>query len=315
MKKISIIVPCFNEEETVELFYLAVVKEISNITNYEFEIIFVDDGSKDNTLLRLEKLSLCDPIVNYVSFSRNFGKEAAIFCGLKEANGDAVIVIDADLQHPVSLIHDMITQWENGSDVVEGIKSTRGKERVLYKIFSKIFYSCMSHFLGFDMQNTSDYKLLDRKVVNSMNNLQERMTFFRALSFWVGFNSSKVEYDVEDRIGGKSKWSSKSLIKYAIYNITSFTYAPLHLIIWTGVFVIIIAIFCGIDVLVGIAMEKSVAGYPTLVFLILMSTGACMLSMGVLSLYVSRMYEEIKSRPRYIVMKRNCNNSSDNREY
>lgn len=301
MKKVSVVVPCYNEEETIEKFHQAISELWAGIKDYELELLFVDDGSKDKTLDLIHNLATKDENVRYCSFSRNFGKEAAIFCGLKQATGDSVVVIDADLQHPVATIVDMIAKWEDGYDVVEGIKSNRGKESVSHGLFARLFYKLIGKMVGFDMNNSSDFKLIDRKVVDALNELEERVTFFRALTFWVGFKSTTVEYDVHARAAGVTKWSSRSLFKYAVYNLTSFSYAPLYCILWVGAIVIIIGVILGIDAIISYFMNQAVGGYPSLVILILLATGAIMTSLGIIAIYIARMFEEIKGRPRYFI--------------
>lgn len=301
MKKISIVVPCYNEEETITKFHDAIHKLWEDMDNYELELLFIDDGSSDKTLELIRSLAQTDTSVRYSSFSRNFGKEAAIFCGLKQATGDSVVVIDADLQHPVSTIVDMISKWEEGYDVIEGIKSNRGKESVSHGLMAKLFYKLIGKMVGFDMNNSSDFKLIDRRVVDALNHLEEKVTFFRALTFWVGFKSTYVEYDVHERAGGSTKWNSRSLMKYAIYNLTSFSYAPLYCILWVGAIVIFIGFLLGIDAIISYIQGQAVGGYPSIVILIILSVGAIMTSLGIIAVYIARMFEEIKGRPRYIV--------------
>ncbi|MBP9996424.1 MAG: glycosyltransferase family 2 protein [Lachnospiraceae bacterium] len=305
MKKISVVVPCYNEEETIESFYNAICAFWNQMGDYEPEYIFIDDGSKDKTCELAMQLAKRDEHVRYTSFSRNFGKEAAVFCGLKQATGDAVVVIDADLQHPVETIKDMAMKWEEGYDIVEGMKSTRGKESATHGFFAGLFYKLISSMIGFDMNNSSDFKLMDRRVVDTLNTLTEKDTFFRALSYWVGFKSTYVEYEVHERVGGESKWSSLSLIKYAVRNLTSFTYAPLHIIAYLGIIIIMLGIGLGIDAVISYAHGNAIGGYPSLVILIVLATGAIMTSLGIIALYISKMYEELKNRPRYIVRDHN----------
>ncbi len=306
MKKISIVVPCYNEEATIDKFYNAIKdlwadRQLSG--HYDLELIFINDGSVDKTRDMIEKISESDNCVRYTSFSRNFGKEAAIFCGLKQATGDAVVVMDSDLQHPPSAIPEMISEWENGYDVIEGIKTNRGRESHSHGFFAGLFYKLISHMVGFDMDGSSDYKLMDRKVVDTLNTLPEKATFFRALSYWVGYRQTIVKYEVADRAGGESKWSGISLIRYAVSNLTSFTYAPLHLIAIVGTVIILIGIGLGVDAVISYCHGESVGGYPSLVILITLATGGIMLSLGVIAIYIAKMYSEIKGRPRYIIDK------------
>ena len=305
MKKISVIVPCYNEEATIELFHEAITKfwesEPNLKDNYELELQLVNDGSKDRTADILKALADKDTRVHYTSFSRNFGKEAAIFCGLKLVTGDAAVVIDADLQHPVETIKDMVLEWEKGFDIVEGRKEERGKESGVHKLFANMFYGIISRLTGFDMKNSSDFKLIDRKVIDALNDISESETFFRAMSFWVGFKSTTVSYTVNDRVAGESKWSTRSLIRYAFKNITSFTYSPLYIIMYLGIIVLLVGIILGIDAIVTFFKGSAMSGYPSLIILIVLATGAILLSLGVIAVYIAKIYQEVKARPRYII--------------
>ena len=304
MKTISVIVPCFNEEESLELFYQAISKfwqDEKLYSEYEPELYFIDDGSKDRTYEILKKLSAEHDEVHFVSFSRNFGKEAAMFCGLRQISGDAAIVIDADLQHPVETIKPMIEKWQEGYEIVEGVKSSRGKEKKTHGLFAGLFYKLICKMTGFDMKDSSDFKLIDRKVIDALNTIGEKETFFRALTFWTGFRSTNVEYEVHERVAGQSKWSVKSLISYAIKNLTSFTFTPLYLIAYLGIFVLLIGFVLGIDAVVSYFLGKAVGGYPSLVILITLATGAILISIGIIAIYIAKMYQEIKNRPRYII--------------
>lgn len=303
MKKISLIVPCFNEEDTVEAFYNKAAEVWQKLNQYEMEIVYVDDGSKDRTLQKIEMLHEKDQRVKCTSFSRNFGKEAAIFAGLHHVTGDAAVVVDVDLQHPLEKIIDMTALWEQGYEVVEGVKEDRGTEKRIHKGFANLFYSWISKLAGLDMKNSSDFKLLDRKVIEALKTFREKTPFFRALSFWVGFKSIAVSYTVEERSAGATKWSTKALVKYAFRNLISFTYAPLYMIAVLGVIVILFGAVLGVDALVTHLNGTAQGGYPTLLFVILLSTGAIIFSLGIMSIYIAKIYEEIKGRPQYIVGK------------
>ena len=228
-----------------------------------------------------------------------------MFAGHELCSGDCAIVMDADLQHPVEVIPDMISAWEEGFEIVEGIKSSRGKEPGDHSLLAALFYKIISSQTGFDMRNSSDFKLLDRKVIDVMGTFTEQEMFFRALSFWTGFKSTSVEYAVQKRAAGKSKWKSSSLIKYALRNILAFTYAPLYLILFLGLFVIVIGAWLGIDAIITYFEGKAVGGYPSLVILITLSTGAILTSLGIISVYLSKVYGEVKNRPRYIFREHN----------
>lgn len=301
MSKISVIVPCYNEEQTIEAFYQAITELWKSMGDRELEVMFVDDGSKDATASMIKTLSETDERVRFASFSRNFGKEAAIFCGLEQVSGDCAVVIDADLQHPVETIKSMVRKWEEGFEIIEGVKSSRGKEKKVHGLFAGLFYKMISSMAGFDMANSSDFKLLDRKVIDTLNGLDEKETFFRALTFWVGFTSTTVEYEVQDRVAGMTKWSSTALLKYAVRNITSFTYMPLYIIAAIGGVIICLGLGFGIDAVISYFREEANDGYPTMVILLMLATGAIMCSLGIMSVYIAKIYEEVKDRPRYIV--------------
>ena len=301
MDKISLIVPCYNEESNVEPFYNAIVQTFTSIPNSDFELMFVNDGSKDKTLEKIEELNNKDKRVKCVSFARNFGKEAALFAGIRNITGDCAIVLDADLQHPPAVMVEMYAKWKEGFEVVEGVKTDRGKEGLFHKLFTKVFYGMISKAVGMDMKNSSDYKLLDKKVIAELAKLKERNTFFRALSFWVGFKKTTVYYEVAERVSGSSKWSTKSLIKYAINNVICFSYAPLHIVTFLGSVFILIGLGIAIDAVISYFRGIANDGFPTLVILLLLGYGAIMLSLGIIGVYIAQIYDEIKGRPQYII--------------
>ncbi len=298
---LSIIIPSYNEEKNIENT-ANVVADIMNKNNIDFEIVFVNDGSKDKTWELISRLADERDNIVGVNFSRNFGKESAIFAGLKEAAGDACVLMDCDLQHPPQVIVEMYNIWKNndGIDVVEGRKSNRGKENPIYKCFSLLFYKLIKSASGLDMKASSDFKLLDRKVVDSLNEMPERLTFFRAMSSWVGFNTETVYFDVAERFEGESKWSLKSLVKYAVNSISSFTSAPLHIVTVIGFVMLLCSIALGIQTLWKFAHGSS-EGFTTVILLILLTSSLIMISIGIIGYYISKIYEEIKCRPRYII--------------
>lgn len=301
-KTISLIVPCYNEESNVEPFHKEICRVFQQIEGADFELMFVDDGSKDNTFGKIQELRKKDKRVKCVSFSRNFGKEAALFSGIRAASGDCAVVLDADLQHPPETIIEMARLWrDEGYEVVEGVKSDRGKEGLLHKAFTKIFYGMISKAVGMDMRDSSDYKLLDRKVLNELSALKERNTFFRALSFWVGFKKTTVYYEVAERASGQSKWSTKSLIRYAINNVICFSYAPLQIVTGAGIAFILLAAAFGVDALISFIKGKAASGFPTLIFLVAVGIGGIMISLGIIGVYIAQIYDEVKGRPQYIV--------------
>ena len=228
---LSIVLPVYNEEQNIVRAYEA-IRDVLAPKEIGFELVFVNDGSKDNSFEVILKLSesVRDAQIIGLSFSRNFGKEAAIFTGLSHATGDVCAVMDCDLQHPPETLVEMYELWQQGFEIIEGVKRSRGKESLVYKGFAKLFYKLISKSTGIEMYRSSDFKMLDRKVVDEYVKLQERNIFFRALSSWLGYKSAVVEFDVKERISGTTKWSIKSLVKYAIGSITSFTTAPMQLI-------------------------------------------------------------------------------------
>ena len=297
---LSVIIPSYNENENIRRTAQTIAGILSDAA-IEYELIFVDDGSRDTTWAEICAAHDSAPCVRGLGFSRNFGKEGAIFAGLKNARGDCAVVIDCDLQHPPELIPQMYQLWQGGAEVVEAIKRSRGKEGLFHKIFARSFYKMMKSSSGINLDGASDFKLLDRKVINALNELPERITFFRALSSWVGFTTERVEFDVQPRAAGKSKFSMKSLFRFALNNITSFTDVPIRLITWVGVIFGIMALVLGIQTLVKYFCGQAAEGFSTVILLILI-TGACvLLGVGVIGYYLSKIYEEIKQRPRYIV--------------
>ncbi len=302
MAKLSIVLPSYNEEANIANTASklgSLLKEAA----IDYELLFVSDGSKDSTFAEILKAKEKDENVKGVQFSRNFGKEAGIFAGLSIAEGDAIIVMDCDLQHPPEVIPQMWDLWQKGAEVVEGIKADRGKEGLGYKLSAGLFYSIMSKFMGMDMRASSDYKLLDRKVVEVLTALPERNTFFRALSFWAGFETAYVEYEVADRAYGKSKWSFHSLLRYAVSNVTSFSTIPLQLVTVLGLISIFFSVLLAIQTLVRYLSGTAVEGFTTVILLILIIGGFLMLSLGIIGHYIARIYEEVKGRPRYIISK------------
>lgn len=296
---ISVVIPAYNEQENIPVAAERLGGILAPLS--EYELIFVDDGSKDGTWSLIKQLSETDEHIRGLHFSRNFGKEGAIFAGLKAADGDCVAVIDCDLQHPPELLEKMYSAWKGGAEVVEAIKSSRGHEGLIYKLFAKTFYRMMKNSSDIDLDGASDYKLMDRKVVDALNEMPERLTFFRALSSWVGFTTEKIKFDVEPRNAGKTKWSFRKLFRYALSSITSFTNVPMHIITVTGVLFFIFAVILGIQTIVNFCMGTAADGFSTVILLLLIIGSILMLGIGIVGYYMSKIYEEIKQRPRYII--------------
>ena len=297
---LSVILPSYNEERMIPVA-ADTISAILERENIDFELLFVDDGSKDATWENITRAAELNKHVVGVHFSRNFGKEAAMFAGLEKASGDCCVVIDCDLQHPPEKIVEMYRLWEDGYEVVEGIKEDRGEESGFHKFAANSFYGLISKATGMDMSSSSDFKLLDRKVVDTLNKLPERNVFFRALSFWVGFKKATVYYSVRERTEGVSKWSTKSLIKYAITNIGSFSSAPLHIVTVLGFIMLAVAIVFSIISLVQKLTGQALGGFTTVILLLMFSSSIIMISLGIVGYYIARIYDEIKGRPRYII--------------
>ena len=297
---LSVILPSYNEEKMIPVA-AETLAGILDAAKIPFELLFVNDGSKDGTWNEICRAREKDSRVCGVCFSRNFGKEAAMFAGLEKARGDCCVVLDCDLQHPPEKIGEMYRLWEQGYEVVEGIKHDRGEETGLHRFAANTFYGIISKATGIDMASSSDFKLLDRKVVDTLNAMPERNVFFRALSFWVGFKKAEVTYDVRERTAGESKWSTRSLIRYAITNIGSFSSAPLHLITILGFITLAISIVFSIVALVQKLAGTALGGFTTVIILLLFLGSIMMISLGIIGYYIARIYEEIKGRPRYII--------------
>lgn len=300
---LSVVVPAYNEEENI----FPAAKEISRVladAGIDNEIIFVNDGSKDDTWPRILSASEKFYNVRGICFSRNFGKEAAILAGLSESRGLCCAVIDCDLQHPPIKLIEMYRLWEQGYEVIEGVKSSRGKEGVIYKAAARVFYRLLSGSVKIDMMHSSDFKLLDRKAVDAIISMPEHFSFFRALSAWVGFETATVSFDVEERSAGTTKWSKRGLLKYGITNITSFSSAPMVLIMYLGVVILLFSLVFSIISLVQKLCGVALGGFTTVIIMLGFIGSIIMISLGIIGYYLSKIYEEIKGRPRYIISKR-----------
>ena len=297
---LSVVIPAFNEQEMVPAA-AGQIDDILSRAGIPHELIFIDDGSRDATWAEIRAESEHRDTVRGVHFSRNFRKEAAIFAGLQAADGDCVAVIDCDLQHPPEKLVEMYRLWEQGVEVVEGVKTDRGEESLAHRVAAKTFYRLISEATHIDMTRASDFKLLDRKAVNVLLSMREKRAFFRALSSWIGFRTAEVPYEVRERAAGESKWSTWLLIKYALSNITAFTSLPLHLITGCGAASFLAALIVGIVSIVRLAMGRVVTGLTGAVILLLFLSGLIMVGLGIIGYYLGNIYMEIQDRPRFIV--------------
>ena len=296
---LSIIIPAYNEEKCIRPAYTA-ISSLLKENNIEAEFIYVDDGSQDNTYQSITELSLQEENIVGLHFSRNFGKESAISAGLAAVSGDCAVVIDCDLQHPPEKIIDMYRLWEQGYEIVEGIKKERGQENKMQNLGARCFYSIISRMAGFDMTNSSDFKLLDKKVVDVINKMPER-GFFRGISYWVGYKKAVVEYDVKARVEGQSKWSTRGLVKYALSNISSFSTAPMQIVTMLGFVMLVITAIFGVWALIDKIVGRAIEGMTTVIIITIFIGSIIMISLGIIGYYIARIYEEIKGRPKYII--------------
>ena len=308
---LSIVIPAYNEEKMI-LKTTEVVSGIMEREKIPFELVFVNDGSKDRTWEMIEKAAEKNSHVTGIRFSRNFGKESALFAGLANAEGDCIAVMDCDLQHPPETLVEMYRLWEQGYEVIEGVKRSRGKESILHRASAGMFYKIMSKAVQIDMSRASDFKLMDRKAVEALLSMPERNAFFRALSSWVGYRTTSVEFDVQERTEGESKWSTWSLIKYAVRNIVGFSSAPLQMITVAGVLTLLLAVVLGIQSLVKYFCGHALEGFTTVILLLLIIGSLIMLSLGVIGIYIAKIYEEVKGRPRYFIARKISGRKKDN---
>lgn len=297
---LSVVIPAYNEEKLIGLAVQR-IGEVLRGADIPYELVFVDDGSADRTWEEIDRAAQTGTCVRGVSFSRNFGKEAAIFAGLESACGDCCAVIDCDLQHPPEKLPEMYALWQQGWEVVNGVKADRGKESGLHTFAANTFYRMMSKAVRIDMASSSDFKLMDRRVVDALLDLGERKTFFRALAGWVGFRSINVEFSVADRAEGSSHWSTLSLFRYAFSNIASYSSAPMQMVTVLGVLTLILSLVIGAQTLVRWAMGHAADGFTTVIILLLLIGSILMLSLGIIGYYIAELFIEIKARPRYLV--------------
>lgn len=302
-KKISLIVPCYNESEGIEKFYEETIKTIKKLVEkYDYEMLFIDDGSSDNTLEKLKELKKKDENVRIISFSRNFGKEAAMYAGLENFTGEYVVIMDADLQNDPEIIIDMIAGMEENYDIVTTCRNRKG-ESAIKSMFARMFYAIMGNVGSVKIrQGSQDYRMMKRQVAEAILSLKEYNRFSKGIFNWVGFNVKYIEVENRPRVAGESKWSFKKLFKYAIDGITSFTTAPLKISIILGFIISFLSIIFGISIIVEtIVKGKIVPGYASTITAVLFIGGIQLISIGILSEYISKMYLEIKQRPKYII--------------
>jgi len=302
-KTISILVPCYNEAQSLKMLHEEIVRVISSLEDYRWEILFVNDGSRDNTMEVIYALRERDKRVSYVDLSRNFGKENAMLAGFDYAKGDAVIIMDADLQHPPAVIPEMIRKWEEGYDDVYAQRKIRGKESWLRKKLTKFYYRLLQSSSRIDvLPNVGDFRLLDRKCVNALRQMRESGRYTKGMYCFIGFKKIGVEFETQDRVLGESSMSYRKLINLALEGITSYTTAPLHWATFIGLIVSFFAFAYMVFVLVKATLYGDpVAGYPTLITVILFIGGVQLLTIGIIGEYLAKVFVEVKNRPVYFI--------------
>lgn len=303
MKKISLLIPCYNEEESLPLLYTQLRELFEENNNYLWEVLFVNDGSTDRTIQVLNELRKKDIRINVIDLSRNFGKENAMLAGFDYVTGDSMVIMDADLQHPPHTIVEMIRYWEEGYQDVYAKRITRGKESWLRNKLSIVFYKILQRSSRFDiLQNVGDFRLLDRSCINALRLIRETDRYTKGMFCWIGFKKKEVLFEQADRVAGTSSWSFFSLLCLAIEGITSFTTAPLRIATIFGVFFSFVSFlymfYIGIKTLI---VGDPVQGFPTLVMVILFLGGIQLLSLGIIGEYIGRIFHETRNRPPYLI--------------
>jgi len=294
---LSIVIPAFNEKAALPQT-LDTIKAIVEAENVSYEIIVVDDGSTDNTSTLIDDIHSKIPEIKGIVLSRQFGKEAALYAGLKHSSGKAVITLDADLQHPPGLIPEMLEHWRKGAEIVHGVKQDRRADSLPQRFSAAVYSAVFSRFSGLDLRGSSDFKLLDRRVVDVLtNSLPEYGRFYRGLSAWVGYRQVGIPFDVAPRESGESRWGGLNLIRYAIRTVTAFSSLPLMIVPLLGLVMLVIALILGTEAVLSRLSGNAISGFATLEITILFSGSLIMIGLGVIGQYLARIFDEIKGRP------------------
>ncbi|QUI21344.1 glycosyltransferase family 2 protein [Vallitalea pronyensis] len=298
---LAIVIPVYNESDAIYNNFTMIYNSLDK-AGIPCHYMLVDDGSTDQTWLEISRLKEQYPHVSAIRFARNFGKEMAICAGLDHIEGDRYLIMDSDLQHPPTCVRDMMRLMDKtGANIVDGIKQKRGKESRLYRSIAKRFYGLLKTATGLNMDNSSDFKLIDERVVDAIRQFRESNLFFRGVVDWVGFQRTAYYFDVEDRQEGETSFSTFNLMKLACNAILSHTSKPLYLTIVGGGIFLIFALILGVQTLVNYFMGNAISGFSTVIVLLLMIGSMIMLSLGIIGIYISRIYDEVKQRPRYII--------------
>ncbi len=303
MKKISIIIPAYNEEESLPILYERLTKLMENLNNYDFEVLFVNDGSKDKTIEIIKELREKDERICYVDFARNFGKEIAMIAGLDYATGDCVIFMDADLQDPPELVPELVKYWEEGYDDVYAKRKSRKGETWLKKFTSKMYYKVLQHVTRVEIQeDTGDFRLLDRRCVNALKKLRESQRNTKSMFSWIGYKKKEVLYDRDPRVAGSTKWNYGKLMDLAIDGITSLTTSPLRISTFIAIptFIVLFGYFVYV-IAKAFVVDQPIQAYQSIILLILFFSGIQILLFGIVGEYLGRIFNETKNRPLYLV--------------
>ncbi len=298
---ISTVIPAYNESQGLKEA-IHKIAETLDACEKNWEIVIVDDGSSDQTYQQIIQLSVAEPRIKGISLSRNFGKEAAMLAGLEYAQGEAVIILDSDLQHPPSLIPEMVDKWHSGAQIVHAVKRSRKNDSARKKAAAFCINQLISSLGGININNSSDFKLLDREIVDIIvHRLPERERFFRGLTSWLGFTEEYIYFDVATRQGDESKWSFWSLLELAITALTSFTSLPLRIVTFLGFATLILGFFVAGDTFLSLLKGQAVSGFATIIISLLLIGSFIMISLGIIGEYIAKIYEEVKARPHYLV--------------
>lgn len=306
MKKVSVVIPMYYEEEVANECYNRVFKILTSLKNYDYEIIFINDGSKDKTLDILENIAQKNKKVKVISFARNFGHQCAVTAGLKYVTGDAIVIIDADLQDPPELIPEMLHLWEQGNEIIYGKRKTREGESKFKLLTAKMFYNTLNTLSDVEIpKDTGDFRLVDKKVVDVINSLPEHNKFLRGLFSWVGFKQIPFEYERKERFAGKTKYPLKKMLKLASDGIISFSTKPLKIVGGLGIFSVLVSILILLYAILSFIFKWNnlAAGWTSLMVVMTFLSGIILISLWMIGEYIARIYDEVKGRPQYIINK------------
>lgn len=300
MSVVSVIIPLYREGGHLASSIRSIIGVLVALDE-PFELVLVDDGSPDDTWDEIMRLRSEHPEITAIRLSRNFGKESALAAGLDASRGEAVVVMDGDLQHPPSLLPEMLRRWRQGAEVVEAVKRSRGTEGFVSRTGARLFYGVFTRLTGVDLRGASDYKLMDRRVVRAWQSLRERNLFFRGMNAWLGFRREQIPFDVAARTEGQSGWSVLQLARLALTGVTSFSSAPLYLIMAMGMIFLAVAFVIGMQTIYVKITGMAVDGFTTVILLLLLVGGVLSFGLGLIGIYIARIYEEVKGRPRYVI--------------